>query len=47
MMFTYCFVDNYGIETPVEIGFEKDLKYLESLVTNGEYKELKILSKIF
>ena len=46
-MFTYCFIDRYGIETPAEFAYNRDLEYLESLVDGKKYMALKILSRIF
>lgn len=46
-MFTYCFIDKYGLSTPAEMGFDKDMKYLKSKVDGINFIELKILSRIF
>lgn len=46
-MFSYCYIDKYGIKTPADIAFEKDLAYLESKIANGTFKKLVILKKFF
>jgi len=46
-MFTYCFIDKYGIETLTDFAYDRDYDYLQSRVNNGEYKALIILSRIF
>lgn len=46
-MFTYCYLDKYGIETPLEFAFNRDLPYLEGRVANGEFQKLIIVKRIF
>lgn len=46
-MFTYYFIDKYGLETPTEMAYDSDMEYLKSLVENGEYKELIISKRFF
>ena len=46
-MFTYCFVDKYGIQTPTEFAYDRDMEYLKNKVDNIKYFELIILSRIF
>lgn len=46
-MFTYCFIDKYGIETPTDFAYNRDLSYLESRVTSGEFKKLIIIKRYF
>ena len=46
-MFTYHFIDNYGITTPTDFAFDKDMEYLKSRVTSGEYKKLVIVKRFF
>ena len=43
-MFTYCFIDNYGLKTPADIALKKDMEYLLSKVESGEFKELQIIN---
>ena len=46
-MFTYYFIDNYGINAGAEVAFDKDLPYLQSLVKKGKYRELVIIRRFF
>ena len=46
-MFIYHFIDKYGISTPADFAYNKDMDYLKSLVESGEYQELVIDSRIF
>ena len=46
-MFTYHFIDKYGIDTPTDFAYNRNLDYLKSLVELGEYQELVIDSRIF
>ena len=46
-MFTYCFIDKYDIETPIDFAYNRDLSYLESRVASGEFKKLIILKRFF
>ena len=46
-MFTYCFIDKYGIETPTDFAYNRDMEYLQSLVDCEKYIALKVISRIF
>ena len=46
-MFTYHFIDKYGIDTPTDFAYNRDMDYLKSLVTSGKYQALVIESRIF
>ena len=46
-MFTYYYIDNYGIRTTAEFAYDRDVEYLKSRVENGEFRELVILKRVF
>ena len=46
-MFTFYFIDNYGINVGLDFAFNRDLEYLQSLVEQGKYKELVIVKRFF
>ena len=46
-MFTYYFIDKYGIPTTTDFAYDKDMDYLNSRVASGECQAIIIVKRFF
>ena len=46
-MFTYYFIDKYGVPTTTDFAYNRDIDYLKSRVTSGEYRAFIIVKRFF
>ena len=46
-MFTYYFIDKYGVPTTTDFAYDKDMDYLNSRVASGEYQAIIIVKRFF